>query len=92
MIPRVRGRVGEVTCFSGTAYDFGHRVCAIEFSLDNGTHWTRYDMAGLNDYQNVSWKFEYIPKKSGFYILKVRSVNDVGDVSPEADFVEFEVE
>lgn len=92
MIPRVNSRLGETLSFSGNAYDFGHAVCAVEFSLDDGAHWTRYDMPGLNDYQNVSWQFEYTPEKPGFYVLKVRSVNDAGDVSPEVDYVEFVVE
>lgn len=91
MIPRVYGKVGEPVRFKGTAYDFGHAIAAIEFSLDDGEHWTRYDTPDTNDYQNLTWAFDYTPEKAGFYVLKVRSVNDAGDVSPESAHVELEV-
>ena len=38
------GRVGEPMEFSGWAHDFDKRIIAVEFSLDNGEHWTRYDL------------------------------------------------
>ena len=91
MIPRTYGRVGEPVRFKGTAYDFGHCITAVEFSLDDGEHWTRYDTPNTNDYQNVTWTFDYTPEEPGFYILRVRSVNDAGEASPEAAFAELEV-
>ncbi len=59
--------------------------------MDDGKTWTAYDTPNTNDYQNVSWTFEYVPEKAGFYVLKVRSVNDCGKVSPEAAFAELRV-
>lgn len=91
MIPRTYGRVGEPVRFKGTAYDFGHAIAAVEFSLDDGEHWTRYDTPDTNDYQNLTWTFDYTPEKPGFYVLRVRSVNDAGEHSPEAAFAELEV-
>lgn len=91
MIPRVYGTVGQTVRFKGTAYDFGHCIAAVEFSLDDGAHWTRYETPGTNDYQNVTWTFDYVPEQVGFYVLKVRSVNDEGTASPESAFVELEV-
>lgn len=89
MIPRVCGTVGRVTRFKGKAYDFDGAIAALEFSLDDGETWTSYPTPGTNDYQTVSWVFDYVPKQAGFYFLKVRSVNSQGKKSPEADFVEF---
>lgn len=91
MISKVFARVGEKVRFKGTAYDFGHSISAIEFSLDDGGHWTRYDTPDTNDYQNVTWTFDYTPEKAGAYVLKVRSVNDRGEASPEAAHAELEV-
>lgn len=91
MIPRTYGRVGEPVRFKGTAYDFGHCITAVEFSLDDGEHWTRYDTPNANDYQNVTWTFDYTPEEPGFYILRVRFVNDAGEASPESAFAELEV-
>lgn len=92
MIGRVYGRVGEPVQFKGTAYDFGHSISAIEFSLDDGEHWTRYETPDTNDYRNLTWTFEYTPEKAGFYVLRVRSVNDAGEYSPESAFAELQVE
>ena len=88
MIPRVYGRVGCEAKFRGTAYDFGHRVAALEFSLDGGSHWTRYETPDTTDYQNVSWTFGYTPDAPGLHVLHVRSVNDEGEASPEAARIE----
>lgn len=92
MIPRTYGHVGETVRFKGNAYDFGHSITAIQFSLDEGEHWTTYETPNTNDYQNLTWTFDFVPEKAGFYILRIRSVNDAGDVSPESAFAELQVD
>lgn len=91
MIPRVSGHVGQGVVIKGNAYDFGHAIAAIEFSLDEGAHWTRYETKGTNDYQNLTWAFSFVPEKPGMYAMLVRSVNDKGQVSPESAYVELEI-
>ena len=91
MIPRVHGTVGTPLKLRGNAYDFGHAIAAIQFSLDRGEHWTTYPTADTNDYQNLSWEFDYTPDQAGFFVLYVRSVNDAGEASPEAAHVELEI-
>lgn len=91
MIPRVYGRAGECVMLKGNAYDFGHAISAIEFSLDEGAHWTRYATEGTNDYQNLTWTFTFTPKEPGMYVMRVRSVNDRGEASPESARVEIDV-
>lgn len=88
MISRTHGHVGRPLRFKGTAYDFGHAIVSVQFSLDDGSTWTIFETPETNDYQNVSWTFEYMPEEAGFYVLKVRSENDEGKVSPEAAFAE----
>lgn len=88
MIPRIFGKVGEPVRFKGNAYDFGHSISAIQFSLDDGEHWTTYATPDTNDYQNVVWTFDYTPERPGLYILRVRSVNDRGEHSPESAYAE----
>lgn len=92
MIPRTYGRVGHAVWFTGKAYDFGHAIAAVQFSLDGGKHWTTYETPDTNDYQNLTWKFGYVPEKPGFYLLKVRSVNDEGKAIPREAFAELLVE
>ena len=88
MISRAFGHVGRPIRFKGIAQDFGHAIAAVQFSLDDGVNWTTYPTPYTNDYQNVTWTFDYTPSKPGFYVLKVRAVNDEGRKSPEADFAE----
>ena len=92
MIPRTYGRVGAPVRFKGGAYDFGHAVSAVQFSLDDGAHWATYETPGTNDYQNVTWTFDYTPERPGLYMLKIRAVSDDGRVSPEAAFAELQVD
>ena len=91
MIPRVYGRTGECLTLKGSAYDFGHAIAAIEFSLDGGAHWTRYATEGTNDYQNLTWQLAFTPEEPGRYTMLVRSVNDEGQASPESAHVELEI-
>ena len=44
MIPRAVCSAGEKLVLTGYAIDIGHSISGIEFSLDDGAHWTRYDM------------------------------------------------
>ena len=88
MIAPIYTSVGKTVSLKGTAYDFGHSIAAIEFSLDDGQNWTRYDTPNTNDYQNLTWTFDWTPE----YTLLVRSVNDSGDHSPEAAYVHIHVD
>lgn len=92
VISTVYGNVGSPVRFEGTAYDFGHAISAIEFSMDDGKSWTVYDTPETNDYQNLTWVFDYTPVASGRYVLKVRAVNDCGKASPESAYAELIVE
>ncbi len=85
------GRVGEPMEFTGWAHDFDKRIIAVEFSLDNGEHWTRYDLGDTTADRWVSWTFAYTPEAPGAYQMKVRSVNEDGDASPIAAVHTFEV-
>lgn len=85
MLAPLECRVGEEVRLKGYAIDCGFAISAVEFSLDGGEHWTRYDTPGTNDYQRLTWNFAFTPDEAGVYELLVRSVNDTGKQSPEAD-------
>ena len=89
MIPRTYGHVGKTIRFKGNAYDFGHAVRAIQFSLDDGESWTSYDVSGSSPDLWVHWTFSYTPERAGAYRLLVRCVTDDGRVSPLSDVAEF---
>ena len=91
MIPPVQGTAGQVLRLSGTAYDFGHRIAAVQFSLDEGEHWTTRPTEGTNDYHNVMWTLDFTPPRAGAYRMHVRSVNERGEVSPQPALVELDI-
>ena len=78
--------------FQGNGLRLRHSIAAVEFSLDDGEHWTRYETPDTNDYQNLTWTFDYTLEKAGFYVLRVCSVNDAGEHSPESAFAELQVD
>ncbi|MDR0514187.1 MAG: hypothetical protein LBG81_03375 [Coriobacteriaceae bacterium] len=88
MIPQIECLAGSNIVLNGYAIDCGHAISSVEFSLDGGAHWSRYETKGANDYQRVNWSFEFPAPEKGSYLLQVRSVNDEGTPSPEADSVE----
>ena len=89
MISRMQVDVGKPVTFSGYAEDYGKQIVSVQFSLDNGAHWTTYDVSGSASELWVHWTFSYTPRKPGFYRLLVRSVNGEGAASPLADVAEF---
>lgn len=83
--------VGETIRFSGYASDYDRRIVAVEFSLDDGEHWTRYETPHATSERWVRWNFEFTPKRAGTYLLHVRSVDEFGQQSPTPSSVQFEV-
>lgn len=59
----------------GTASDVGGEVAAVEVSTDNGTTW--HPAYGRNN-----WKYNWTPTASGQAIIKVRAVDDSGNIEP----------
>lgn len=76
--------VGEPLEFEGYAYDFDRAIAAVEFSLDQGQTWTRYDTPACEPGRMVWWSFAYTPEQPGSYELLVRSVNADGKTGPVA--------
>lgn len=87
MIGTVYGEAGKPVCIQGIVGDYGKAICAVEFSLDDGTHWSRYEIDKCVSGLNVNFSFDYTPREPGCYHMLIRSVNDKGIVSPEPSFV-----
>ncbi|WP_232050841.1 molybdopterin-binding protein [Arabiibacter massiliensis] len=84
-------RVGEPLPFEGYASDFDCSIAAIQFSLDQGEHWTTYPVERADAERWVYWRFAYTPNAPGAYRLKVRAVNEKGICSPSPAVHAFEV-
>ena len=74
-------KAGEPYTFEGSAHAYEDPIVAVEFSLDNGETWKRYDTEGAQAGVWVYWHFTFTPQEEGAYVLKVRSVTESGLVS-----------
>lgn len=90
MIPTQHCRAGSPITFEGYATDYDKKIVAMEFSMDDGATWTRYETKGATSDRLVHWTFSYTPEEAGVYTLLVRSVNEDGARSPEPDAVTIE--
>jgi hypothetical protein len=79
---------GKPVIFTGYADDYGKRITAVQFSLDEGENWTTFCTPDASEDLWVHWTFEYTPEQPGHYRFKVRSVNEDGSTSPEAAVAE----
>ncbi len=82
MIGTVSCAAGEHVTLSGYANDFDKSIRAVQFSLDDGAHWTTHETAGTTADRNLYWTFTYTPELPGRYDLLIRSVNEDGNASP----------
>ncbi|MEY8563106.1 hypothetical protein AALA21_08690 [Eggerthellaceae bacterium 3-80] len=85
------GYVGKPMLFEGWADDYDKRIVAVEFSLDEGTSWTRHETTGADAVRWVWWTFEWTPDEEGVFRMLVRSVNEDGKVSPTPAAHQFQV-
>ncbi|MCI9129502.1 MAG: protein tyrosine phosphatase [Eggerthellaceae bacterium] len=66
---------GYVDAFDGSPEQ---DIAAVQFSLDDGAHWTDYPLDGCNDDAGVSWTFQFTPHEPGSYCLHVRALGSEG--------------
>lgn len=73
--------VGEAYSFEGWADAFDETVVALEFSMDGGDTWTKFDTSDSDKSKWVYWHFDFTPEEAGAYVLQVRATTDQGRVS-----------
>lgn len=79
--------VGEAYEFEGYADAFDEQVVAVEFSMDDGQTWTRFDTSDSDPKAWVYWHFAFTPEQKGAYVLSVRAISETGLVSRTCDQV-----
>lgn len=70
--------VGEPYTFEGYAFANQNGIDAIEFSMDNGETWTRFDTSDSQDGKWLYWYFTWTPEKAGGYVFRVRAYDGLG--------------
>lgn len=76
-------KTGEPLTIEGYADAWNKRIVAMEFSMDGGVTWTRYDVKNADLDKWVNWHFTWTPPADSAYVLAVRSVDVDGNVTPE---------
>ncbi|MCI8367939.1 MAG: molybdopterin-dependent oxidoreductase [Eggerthellaceae bacterium] len=79
--------VGQPYEFQGYADAWDDPIVALEFSMDGGNTWTRYDTPGADPIAWVYWHFTWTPEEPGAYVLKIRGITESGVVSTLGDEV-----
>jgi len=74
-------KTGQPYTINGFAHAFDLTVAAVEFSLDGGKTWTRYDTPGVDHTRIVNWSFTFTPPADSSYVVRVRSVTTDGLVT-----------
>lgn len=73
--------IGEPIEFKGYVETHACDISGMEFSLDNGVHWTSYPSKPNGDSQGFSWRFVYTPLQQGLYCLRARAILQGGQPS-----------
>lgn len=81
--------LGQTITFQGYADDFDKIIVAMEFSLDGGATWVSHDISDTTADLWVHWTYAFTPDEPGTYRLKVRSINERGQASPQAVVADF---
>ena len=76
-------KTGEPFTFTGYATAWDKEIAAVEFSMDGGTTWTRFDTPNISKDNWVIWNFSYTPEVDSAYVLSIRSVTTDGEVTAE---------
>lgn len=69
---------GEPHTFEGYAFGSHFGIDAMEFSMDGGETWTRFDTAESEEGKWLYWNFTWTPEDTGSYVLSVRAFDRLG--------------
>ena len=80
---------GQPYEFTGYVDGYDEKIASVEFSLDRGETWTKYDIGDMDRNKMVWWSFSYKPELEGAYCLTVRATTESGMTSFETQTVMF---
>lgn len=63
----------EPYTFEGYAHAYQYGIDAIEFSMDGGETWTRFDTTASQKGKWLYWNFTWTPPAPGAYVLSIRA-------------------
>lgn len=80
---------GQPYTFNGYVDGYDENIAYMEFSLDRGKTWTKFDIDSMDRNKMLWWSFSYTPQIEGAYCLTVRAATESGQTSFETQTVLF---
>lgn len=74
-------KADEPYTFEGYADAFDEKITSIEFSMDRGQTWTKYELGDTDAFKWVYWHYTFTPETEGSYVMMVRATTETGRVS-----------
>jgi DMSO/TMAO reductase YedYZ molybdopterin-dependent catalytic subunit len=72
-------RLGSTATVAGVAWDAGYGIQFVEVSLDDGRSWSQAALGeDLGRFAFRPWKYSFVPRVRGKYIVKARATNQIG--------------
>lgn len=78
-------KAGEPFTFEGYAEGLNYAVGSLEFSMDMGETWTKFETPGTTPRCWTWWNFTFTPEEPGAYVLQVRGETTAGGHSYAPD-------
>lgn len=78
---------GQPYTFNGYVDGYDQQIASVEFSMDQGETWTKFDLDETDVNKMVWWNFTWTPEKEGAYCLTVRATTADGLTSYETQTV-----
>lgn len=75
-------QTGEPFQFHGYVDAYNEHIVSMEFSMDGGATWTKYDIGDTDVNKLITWTFDFTPESDGSYLLMVRATTETGRISP----------
>ncbi|MEG0015392.1 MAG: molybdopterin-dependent oxidoreductase [Gordonibacter sp.] len=80
---------GQPYTFKGFVDAYDEKIASVEFSMDRGETWTKYDIADMDRNKMLWWTYTYKPELEGAYCLTIRATTESGMTSFETQTVMF---
>lgn len=80
-------KAGEPYTFEGWAHGWDQAIAGVEFSMDGGVTWERFDTPNTTNRKWVHWTYTWTPSAEAgdtAYLLQMRSIAEDGRVTPAA--------
>jgi DMSO/TMAO reductase YedYZ molybdopterin-dependent catalytic subunit len=74
-------QTGEPITFKGYADAYDETIIALEFSMDRGKTWKRFETPNTDVEKWITWEYAFTPEEDRAYCFAVRAITNTGKVN-----------